>query len=757
MIIQQAALGGNLPAGVSEALRLADSNWSVFPLNPATGTPYANTDVAAALGIPEPPKGSGGVHLASAHGAAIHAMWSRWPDAHIGVATGQRSGLYVLDVDRKAGRDGFAALIAKGLALPNTFWTDTRSGGRHYFFAIPRDGLRRFVSDAGIVAEGVDRRGDGGYVRWCGAAFGCSLDPIMTTPPDWMLTGSFGNSGTRQPLGSIPAPSFDAALKALYSIDPNELDRDGWIRTSFAYRQSATGIAPDYLVQQWWLAWCAQYDRDDRAENDTQWRSADNGTDVGWPFLLRAASANVQAELLGVTAIAIHQPGPVVQSPASVSLGEILTPVEQQVWFAGCALIGPENRIMDGKGQVYDPGAFNATFGGKKFIIDATGKLTDEPWKAATRGTQFTIPKVDGTTFRTDVPTGHIAIDELGRSYVNTYIPARIERMDGDVTPFLNHVAALLPDPNDQRILIEFMAHNAKYPGHKIPWAPLIQSTEGAGKNLIKYVMTHVIGDNYTYPANSKELTAGGGKFNDWMHRKLFLIADEIRTDDRRDMIEVLKPMISERTLEMQAKGLAQRKADNVANWLFFSNYKDAIPVNQNSRRFAIFYSAIQTKEDALIRGMDDAYFRWLYDDWLGASSHKFGLKVTANYLLNHPIERGAIPMRAPNTSSMGDAIIESRGWLEQMIAEAVDDQRNGFRCGWISTAAVGTLLRERRKEAAARSIGQALGALGYQRIGQLGRGYFQDDPINPNRRGILWHVNPNIAAASYGQAQGYE
>src|SRR3546814_11681530 len=126
-------------------------------------------------------------------------------------------------------------------------------------------------------------------------------------------------------------------------------------------------------------------------------------------------------------------------------------------------------------------------------------------------------------------------------------------------------------------------------------------------------------------------------------------------------MIEVLKPMISERTLEMQAKGLAQRKADNVANWLFFSNYRDAIPITQNSRRFAIFFSAIQSGQDALDRGMNDAYFRALYDGWLGANSHKTGLKIIADYLLSYPIERGTIPMRAPETSSMADAIVESR------------------------------------------------------------------------------------------------
>src|SRR3546814_17511386 len=103
--------------------------------------------------------------------------------------------------------------------------------------------------------------------------------------------------------------------------------------------------------------------------------------------------------------------------------------------------------------------------------------------------------------------------------------------MAGYCSPFLRHVAALIPNPNDQRILIEYMAHNAQYTGYKIPWAPLNQSTEGAGKNIIKYAMTHVIGDNYTYPANSKELAPGGGKFTAWRTRKLFLIADEIKTN----------------------------------------------------------------------------------------------------------------------------------------------------------------------------------------------------------------------------------
>src|SRR3546814_15416684 len=124
--------------------------------------------------------------------------------------------------------------------------------------------------------------------------------------------------------------------------------------------------------------------------------------------------------------------------------------------------------------------------------------------------------------------------------------------MAGDVSPFLRHVAALIPNPNDQRILIEYMAHNAQYPGYKIPWAPLIQSTEGAGKNIIKYAMTHVIGDTYTYPENSKKLATGGGKFNEWMNRKRILLDEDIKTDDRRHYIERVNPLRKEQTLEIK-------------------------------------------------------------------------------------------------------------------------------------------------------------------------------------------------------------
>lgn len=436
--------------------------------------------------------------------------------------------------------------------------------------------------------------------------------------------------------------------------------------------------------------------------------------------------------------------------------GEMLTHLECRSYFAGCTLIGPRNVIVDSKGIEYGPGAFNSAFGGKHFVISESGKITDEAWKAATRSTLWTVPKVDGYAFRPDLATGKVTTDELNRSAVNVYVPARIDRMEGDATPFLDHLARVIPHDGDREILLRYLAHNVQYPGFKIPWAPLIQSTEGMGKNVIKHVMTHAMGNHYTYAPNAKELGTSGSKFNGWMDRKLFLIADEIKTDERRDLMETLKPMISEETLEIQGKGVDQRKAENPANWLFFSNHKDAIPIGTNDRRFAIFFSAMQSKGDLDAAGMSDAYFAQLYDAFLGNRTHRRGLMIVTDFLFRYPVERGAIPMRAPVTSSTLEAIEAGRGWLEQLIVEAVDSGADGFRAGWVSTAAVSRLLREKRRDASPVAIGKALTALRYERIGQAGRGWMGDDPQNPNRRGWLYHRVATADPTTYAAAQGY-
>ena len=91
------------------------------------------------------------------------------------------------------------------------------------------------------------------------------------------------------------------------------------------------------------------------------------------------------------------------------------------------------------------------------------------------------------------------------------------------------------------------------------------------------------------------------------MRGKVFILADEIKVNEKRHLVEVLKPLISEELIEVQSKGVDQEMEDNPACWAFFSNFKDAIPVSRNGRRYAVFFSPLQTEADLLARGMDES------------------------------------------------------------------------------------------------------------------------------------------------------
>lgn len=87
----------------------------------------------------------------------IHDWWGRWPNANIGMATGELSGIVVLDCDSGEARQ--LALDKGGLEKAPAVWTGT-PGGVHFWMRWPGYPVTNFVKDI----PGTDFRGDGGYV-----------------------------------------------------------------------------------------------------------------------------------------------------------------------------------------------------------------------------------------------------------------------------------------------------------------------------------------------------------------------------------------------------------------------------------------------------------------------------------------------------------------------------------------------------------------------------------------------------------------
>jgi Bifunctional DNA primase/polymerase, N-terminal len=93
----------------------------------------------------------------------IGAWWYRWPAANLGIPTGERSGLLVLDVDSSGGGpESLTVLERENGPLPRTAKARTGGGGVHHFFRYPSGHEVR--NSAGWLGPGLDVRGEGGYV-----------------------------------------------------------------------------------------------------------------------------------------------------------------------------------------------------------------------------------------------------------------------------------------------------------------------------------------------------------------------------------------------------------------------------------------------------------------------------------------------------------------------------------------------------------------------------------------------------------------
>ena len=437
----------------------------------------------------------------------------------------------------------------------------------------------------------------------------------------------------------------------------------------------------------------------------------------------------------------------------------------QQKYFAGCVHIVKGRRVLTPRG-ILTPDEFSDHYGKYEFQISTDGgKPTKNAYEAFTRNRAVNFPWADHACFRPEHPPCAL-IDDAGRVLVNTYRPAPVVLGNGDVAPFLDLLQRIMPDRTDREILLSYLAALRQHPGAKFQWAPLLQGIEGNGKSAILSCAEYAVGSMYTHKPSSKELGDSGAKFTGWLQNKLLIIVEEIYVSDRREVTDFLKTLITEDRVEIQGKGLDQVTGDNRANFLLTSNHRDAIIKTRGDRRYAVFYTAQQEPGDLERAGMTGDYFPRLYR-WLRGG----GFADVAGFLQRYTIADELNPAthchRAPATSSTEAAIVESRGVIEQAILEAVDEGRQGFCGGWISSVCLSRLFAELRRNIAPKKRSALLASLGYVPHPALsGRGVasiniMQEDmkrPVLYVKSDSLAHnfMDANEATHNYIKSQGY-
>jgi hypothetical protein len=153
------------------------------------------------------PRTPQGIHAATTDPAKL-GTW-KWSTANVGIATGPKSGILVLDVDGQAGWKSYDELKRKLGPLVESgapAKVITSKGGAHAYVAYP-EGLA-IPSRAGI-AEYVDIRAEGGYVvappSWHASGHVYAFDPWIWPLPQLSSKWAdfLATHGTPSPLGEF--------------------------------------------------------------------------------------------------------------------------------------------------------------------------------------------------------------------------------------------------------------------------------------------------------------------------------------------------------------------------------------------------------------------------------------------------------------------------------------------------------------------------------------------------------------------------
>lgn len=381
--------------------------------------------------------------------------------------------------------------------------------------------------------------------------------------------------------------------------------------------------------------------------------------------------------------------------PQIVTGYQFMTADMQLGYFKGFMYVQDIHRVLTPEGTFLKKEQFDSTYGGYQFQLDHTGnKTVKSAWEAFTQSQCIQWPKANGICFRPALPAGQV-VEEEGRKLVNKYVPIDVPRVQGDPSPFLNHLARVLPVERDRQILLSYMAACVQHKGVKFQWAPLLQGVQGNGKTLFSLCIMHAVGKRYTHMPKAENLDSN---FNIWLLDKLFVGVEEIKvTEKRQSLLETLKPMITAGNgIEIEGKGVDQITADICANFLFTTNHRDALKTDDNERRFAMFFTAQQTKQDLIDHGMSGRYFPELYA-WLNGGGYHIVNELLHTYQIPDEFNPAGGCHRAPWTSSTEEAVHANKGALEHEVQEAIEEGRPGFRGGWISSIAFDDLIEGMR------------------------------------------------------------
>jgi len=296
-----------------------------------------------------------------------------------------------------------------------------------------------------------------------------------------------------------------------------------------------------------------------------------------------------------------------------------------------------------------------------------------------------------------------------------------IEDRKTSCQPFLDHTSYMIPDERECNIFLDWLAWNVQRPGEKILWAMLLQSKEGVGKSYFGDILSMILGPhNVSKPSNDEIHEI----YTDWAKNCSVVIIEELMARGRLDLMNRLKPIITQSTIRIREMHTKHYDQPNVFNVLIFTNYEDALITKEDDRRYCVIYSQAEAK--------DANYYTELWD-WTRAN-------ISAIYYLLKTRDLSAFnpQARAPHTSWKEQMNYASLNPLAQWMKEFIDTEYWPFQSDIVASAHIhAKCLPPSLQNVSIKAVGDALKITGCKQY-PLNQGQVKD---NTGKKIRLWSV----------------
>lgn len=190
----------NFPAlsPLDAALAYAAVGMKVFPCQEKDGGGYKM----------KAPYIAGGFKSASDDPEQIRQWWAAFPNALIGMVTGQEAGLMVVDIDVGKNKNGLQSFEALQLGDLPTWTVRTQSGGTHLYFRYSLD--TPLTSGQNVIGEHIDHRANNAYIIAAGSRTATGAYEFVPGKEPWTTN-----------LLAIPQPILEKLTKSKTKDSPS--------------------------------------------------------------------------------------------------------------------------------------------------------------------------------------------------------------------------------------------------------------------------------------------------------------------------------------------------------------------------------------------------------------------------------------------------------------------------------------------------------------------------------------------------------